>query len=120
MRETRLFDVSDMYTTADAWGWTWEREIKNKMPRKWSQEWEVELAIKIMHKVFSFIAKVLELVSLSGIAPWTLWFCLVNRLLLWSCGFCGLWDAEISSITIFSLHHICYCFRLACYDMIGF
>jgi hypothetical protein len=51
MRETRLFDVSDMYTTADAWGWTWEREIKNKMPRKWSQEWEVELAIKIMHKV---------------------------------------------------------------------
>ena len=52
MREERMFDVSDMYTTADAWGWTWEREIKNKMPRKWSQEWEVELAIKIMHKVF--------------------------------------------------------------------
>ncbi|KAL6839350.1 hypothetical protein ACP4OV_030847 [Aristida adscensionis] len=51
MRETRMFDVSDMYTTADAWGWTWEREIKNKMPRKWSQEWEVELAIKIMHQV---------------------------------------------------------------------
>ncbi|TVU30453.1 hypothetical protein EJB05_22078, partial [Eragrostis curvula] len=51
MRETRMFDVSDMYTTADAWGWTWEREIKNKMPRKWSQEWEVELAMKIMHKV---------------------------------------------------------------------
>jgi len=51
MREERMFDVSDMYTTADAWGWTWEREIKNKMPRKWSQEWEVELAIKIMHKV---------------------------------------------------------------------
>lgn len=47
-----MFDVSDMYTTADAWGWTWEREIKNKMPRKWSQEWEVELAINIMHKVF--------------------------------------------------------------------
>nr|CAB3494514.1 unnamed protein product [Digitaria exilis] len=51
MREERMFDVSDMYTTADAWGWTWEREIKNKMPRKWSQEWEVELAIKITHKV---------------------------------------------------------------------
>lgn len=52
MQDERMFDVSDMYTTADAWGWTWEREIKNKMPRKWSQEWEVELAIKIMHKVF--------------------------------------------------------------------
>ncbi|CAL9162122.1 unnamed protein product [Musa hybrid cultivar] len=51
MRERKIFDVSDMYTIADAWGWTWERELKNKMPRKWSQEWEVELAIKIMQKV---------------------------------------------------------------------
>ncbi|KAM3402005.1 hypothetical protein ACQJBY_006134 [Aegilops geniculata] len=51
MRETRMFDVADMYTTADAWGWTWERELKKKMPRRWSQEWEVELAIKIMNKV---------------------------------------------------------------------
>jgi hypothetical protein len=51
MRETRMFNESDMYTTADAWGWTWEKEIKNKMPQKWSQEWEVELAMKITHKV---------------------------------------------------------------------
>jgi hypothetical protein len=47
-----MFNESDMYTTADAWGWTWETEIKNKMPQKWSQEWEVELAMKITHKVF--------------------------------------------------------------------
>jgi hypothetical protein len=33
-----MFNESDMYTTADAWGWTWEKEIKNKMPQKWSQE----------------------------------------------------------------------------------
>ncbi|XP_043707409.1 uncharacterized protein LOC122656810 isoform X2 [Telopea speciosissima] len=51
MRERRIFDVSDMYTIADAWGWTWERELKNRPPQKWSQEWEVELAIKVMQKV---------------------------------------------------------------------
>ncbi|XP_077227574.1 plastid transcriptionally active 3 isoform X2 [Tasmannia lanceolata] len=51
MRQRRIFDVSDMYTIADVWGWTWEREIKMKPPRRWSQEWEVELAIKILLKV---------------------------------------------------------------------
>lgn len=51
MRERRIFDVSDMYTIADAWGWTWERELKMRKPHKWSQEWEVELAIRIMQKV---------------------------------------------------------------------
>lgn len=57
MRERRIFDVSDMYTIADAWGWTWERELKKRMPRKWSQEWEVELAIKITQKVKSLIGQ---------------------------------------------------------------
>ncbi|KAG4919709.1 hypothetical protein JHK85_057990 [Glycine max] len=51
MRKRKIFDVSDMYTLADAWGWTWERELKKKPPRRWSQEWEVELAIKVMQKV---------------------------------------------------------------------
>ncbi|KAI8556110.1 hypothetical protein RHMOL_Rhmol05G0226600 [Rhododendron molle] len=50
LRERGFFDVSDMYTIADAWGWTWERELKNKPPRRWSQEWEVELAVKLMLK----------------------------------------------------------------------
>lgn len=50
MRKRKVFDVSDMYTLADAWGWTWERELKNKPPRRWSQEREVELAIKVMQK----------------------------------------------------------------------
>ena len=53
MRKRKIFDVSDMYTLADAWGWTWERELKKKPPRRWSQEWEVELAIKVMQKVNS-------------------------------------------------------------------
>ncbi|KAK2994969.1 hypothetical protein RJ640_017430 [Escallonia rubra] len=53
LRNRKVFDVSDMYTIADAWGWTWEREIKNKPPRRWSQEWEVELAVKLMLKVCS-------------------------------------------------------------------
>ncbi|POO02954.1 SAP domain containing protein [Trema orientale] len=51
MRKRKVFDVDDMYTIADVWGWTWEKELKNKPPRRWSQEWEVELAIKVMLKV---------------------------------------------------------------------
>ncbi|KAG6738389.1 hypothetical protein POTOM_058005 [Populus tomentosa] len=30
MRNRKVFDVEDMYTIADAWGWTWEREIKKR------------------------------------------------------------------------------------------
>lgn len=40
-----------MYTIADAWGWTWEKDLKNKAPQRWSQEWEVKLAVKLMTKV---------------------------------------------------------------------
>ncbi|XP_057961162.1 uncharacterized protein LOC131153115 isoform X2 [Malania oleifera] len=57
MRKRKIFDVSDMYTIADAWGWTWEKELKNKAPRRWSQEWEVELAINIMLKVLELGGK---------------------------------------------------------------
>lgn len=53
LRERKVFDVSDMYTIADAWGWTWERELKNRPPQRWSQEWEVELAMRIMQKACS-------------------------------------------------------------------
>lgn len=55
LRKRKVFDESDMYTLADAWGWTWEKELKNRAPRRWSQEWEVELAIKIMTKASSYI-----------------------------------------------------------------
>ncbi|KAK9292727.1 hypothetical protein L1049_020706 [Liquidambar formosana] len=51
LRKRKVFDISDMYTIADAWGWTWERELKNQPPQRWSQEREVELAIKVMLKV---------------------------------------------------------------------
>ncbi|GAB4837820.1 hypothetical protein Ancab_027345 [Ancistrocladus abbreviatus] len=51
LRKRGFFDVEDMYTIADAWGWTWEKELKNRPPQRWSQELEVELAIKIMLKV---------------------------------------------------------------------
>ncbi|KAK9160150.1 hypothetical protein Syun_006491 [Stephania yunnanensis] len=50
IRERKIFDVSRMYTIADGWGWTWERELRNRPPRKWSQEWEVELAMQVMLK----------------------------------------------------------------------
>ncbi|XP_022719009.1 uncharacterized protein LOC111277106 isoform X2 [Durio zibethinus] len=55
LRNRKVFDVEDMYTIADAWGWTWERELKNKPPRRWSQEWEVELAIQVMEKACSYL-----------------------------------------------------------------
>lgn len=54
MDKSGFFKVSDMYTVADVWGWTWEKELKCRKPEKWSQEWEVDLAIKIMQKA-SFI-----------------------------------------------------------------
>ncbi|CAL1382644.1 unnamed protein product [Linum trigynum] len=57
LRERKAFDVDDMYTIADVWGWTWERELRNKCPQKWSQEWEVELAIRLMQKVIELGAK---------------------------------------------------------------
>lgn len=53
LRERKVFDVSDMYTIADAWGWTWERELKSRPPQRWSQEREVELAMRIMQKACS-------------------------------------------------------------------
>ena len=53
MRKRKVFDVDDMYTIADAWGWTWEKDLKNKTPPRWSQEWEVELAIRVMLMVSS-------------------------------------------------------------------
>ncbi|XP_044500459.1 uncharacterized protein LOC123221652 [Mangifera indica] len=57
MRKRKVFDVSDMYTIADVWGWTWEKELKNKPPQKWSQEWEAELAIQVMQKVIELGGK---------------------------------------------------------------
>ncbi|XP_020591404.1 uncharacterized protein LOC110032198 [Phalaenopsis equestris] len=57
MRERKIFDVSDMYTIADAWGWTWEREQKARKPQKWSQRWEVDLGIKIMQRVIELGGK---------------------------------------------------------------
>ncbi|CAN0903311.1 hypothetical protein LINGRAHAP2_LOCUS22489 [Linum grandiflorum] len=57
LRERKFFDVEDMYTIADVWGWTWEREIRNRPPRRWSPEWEVELAIKLIEKVIQLGGK---------------------------------------------------------------
>ncbi|KAI3797587.1 hypothetical protein L1987_32846 [Smallanthus sonchifolius] len=57
LRNRKIFDASDMYTIADAWGWTWEMELRNTPPRRWSQEWEVELAVKLMKKVIELGGK---------------------------------------------------------------
>ncbi|XP_024378551.1 uncharacterized protein [Physcomitrium patens] len=47
----RGMDESAFYTIADVWGWTWEQEIRDRVPEDWSQEKEVQLAIEIMLKV---------------------------------------------------------------------
>ncbi|KAI3796890.1 hypothetical protein L1987_39577 [Smallanthus sonchifolius] len=57
LRNRKIFDASDMYTIADAWGWTWEMELRNTPPRRWSQEWEVELAVKLMKIVIELGGK---------------------------------------------------------------
>ncbi|EPS69040.1 hypothetical protein M569_05728, partial [Genlisea aurea] len=57
MRNRKVFDVEDMYTIADAWGWTWEKELKNRAPRRWSQEWEAELGVRVMNKVIELGGK---------------------------------------------------------------
>ena len=51
MLKERGVDASDFYTIADVWGWTWEQEIRERVPEDWSQEKEVQLAIEIMLKV---------------------------------------------------------------------
>lgn len=50
----RGMDESAFYTIADVWGWTWEQEIRDRVPEDWSQEKEVQLAIEIMLKVGRF------------------------------------------------------------------
>ncbi|KAG0565121.1 hypothetical protein KC19_8G166500 [Ceratodon purpureus] len=51
MLKERGIDASELYTIADVWGWTWEQEIRERVPEDWSQEKEVQLAIEIMLKV---------------------------------------------------------------------
>jgi len=51
MLKERGVDASELYTIADVWGWTWEQEIRERVPEDWSQEKEVQLAIEIMLKV---------------------------------------------------------------------
>ncbi|CAM6089761.1 unnamed protein product [Calypogeia fissa] len=51
IRNEKLLDPSDMYTIADVWGWTWEREIRAKEPTRWSQEYEVQIGMQIMQRV---------------------------------------------------------------------
>ncbi|KAJ8760440.1 hypothetical protein K2173_015107 [Erythroxylum novogranatense] len=63
LRERKVFDVDDMYTIADVWGWTWEKELKNRRPQRWSQEWEVDLAIKVLLKACRCTFLVFRLVN---------------------------------------------------------
>lgn len=51
LKSEKRFDVAELYTIADVWGWTWERELRELEPEEWSQEKEVQLGIEIMFKV---------------------------------------------------------------------
>ncbi|MCO5580736.1 hypothetical protein L7F22_034606 [Adiantum nelumboides] len=51
LKRFKKFGVEDMYTIADAWGWTWEKDLDINWPEKWSKEREVSLGMKLMKKV---------------------------------------------------------------------
>ncbi|KAI5060042.1 hypothetical protein GOP47_0024462 [Adiantum capillus-veneris] len=51
LKRFKKFSVDDMYTIADAWGWTWEKDLDIHWPEKWSKEREVTLGMKLMKKV---------------------------------------------------------------------
>lgn len=51
LKKYKSFGVEDMYTIADVWGWTWEKDLEIYWPEKWSREREVTLGMKLMKKV---------------------------------------------------------------------
>lgn len=51
LKVEKQIDVSEIYTLADVWGWTWEQELREQLPEQWSQEKEVQQGIEIMLKV---------------------------------------------------------------------
>lgn len=51
LKVEKRIDVSEIYTLADVWGWTWEQELREQLPEQWSQEKEVQQGIEIMLKV---------------------------------------------------------------------
>eukprot|EP00250_Pteridium_aquilinum_P011356 c20008_g1_i1 orf=833-3826(-) len=51
LKKYKMFGVEDMYTIADAWGWTWEKDLEIYWPEKWSKEREVTLGMKLMKMV---------------------------------------------------------------------
>jgi hypothetical protein len=55
LKSEKRFDVAELYTIADVWGWTWERELRELEPEEWSQEKEVQLGIEIMFKVICLL-----------------------------------------------------------------
>eukprot|EP00252_Welwitschia_mirabilis_P020013 TRINITY_DN479_c0_g1_i1.p1 TRINITY_DN479_c0_g1~~TRINITY_DN479_c0_g1_i1.p1 ORF type:complete len:885 (+),score=198.68 TRINITY_DN479_c0_g1_i1:192-2846(+) len=57
MATQKRFDMPDMYRIEDAWGWRWENERRARVPERWTQEKEVELAIKVMDKVIELGGK---------------------------------------------------------------
>ena len=56
IKKYKIFGVEDMYTIADAWGWTWEKDLDVFMPEKWTKEREVTLGMKLMKKVHNNVA----------------------------------------------------------------
>lgn len=55
LRNEKYLDPAELYTIADAWGWTWEKDIRAKEPERWSQELEVQLGMQMMQRVRYFV-----------------------------------------------------------------
>ncbi|KAL3695612.1 hypothetical protein R1sor_009688 [Riccia sorocarpa] len=75
LRSEKYLDPEELYTIADVWGWTWEKDIRAKEPERWSQELEVQLGMQIMQRVLDLggaptIADCATLVRAAIRIPW--------------------------------------------------
>ncbi|KAG6555175.1 hypothetical protein Mapa_003214 [Marchantia paleacea] len=75
LRNEKYLDPAELYTIADAWGWSWEKDIRAKEPERWSQELEVQLGMQMMQRVLDLggiptIADCAMLVRAAMRIPW--------------------------------------------------
>ncbi|KAL2642218.1 hypothetical protein R1flu_009805 [Riccia fluitans] len=75
LRSENYLDPAELYTIADVWGWTWEKDIRSKEPERWSQELEVQLGMQIMQRVLNLggtptIADCAMLIRAAMRIPW--------------------------------------------------
>eukprot|EP00850_Spirogloea_muscicola_P010689 SM000064S19711 [mRNA] locus=s64:33689:38036:+ [translate_table: standard] len=51
LKRDNLLSVEELYTIADAWGWDWEKELREREPARWTAVAELDLALRILSQV---------------------------------------------------------------------